>query len=152
MTRFKIQYPPGLCSMAALSLAFNARYDEILILLKGITRRPEAGITTQQLRRAISYGCYIYNCVARAIVWRGKLSQFVQEYPRGRYIINCAGHVTFISDGIVFDKRKTDYDVYGAWMIYNNSKGIKINQKTAESRFKKNLNRLPKKLETTEFF
>lgn len=152
MKRFTIQYPPGLCAMAALSIAFNARYDEILILLKELVRRPETGITTRQLRRAIEYACFIYDHAANAIIWRGKLSKFVREYPRGRYIVNCSGHVTFVSDGIVFDKRSEDYNVYGAWMIYNNSKGIKINQKRPKNRFKKILNRRPKKLETTEFF
>jgi len=108
----KIQYRTGECSTVALAQFFNTTRYDIMVMLRVLTERPEQGIDTKTLNKAIKYGSFIYGVKVSKFLWRGSITKFVPAYSNGTYLLNCAGHITLVVDGVVYAKNRADYQVY----------------------------------------
>lgn len=116
----RVQYTTGECSAVALATFFNTTRRDIMVMLSVLARNPEHGIDTITLNKAMKYGEFIYGIKASKFLWRGSISNFIVLYPTGTYLLNCAGHITIVVDGIVYAKNRADYQVYSVFKLAQN--------------------------------
>ncbi len=118
------------CVKRALSLAFNIDYKYIKILLNRLNRE----IKGKGFNDPKTYEKFIADRRGIKISFpaeKGKPRMngftFTKGYPKGRYILRMAGHLSTCIDGVVYDIFDCRHKcVYKAWKIeFENVEGIK---------------------------
>jgi hypothetical protein len=120
----------GDCQVRALCTASSMSYPQaynLLYKVQGEMRTPGFRLELYLQHKPDIFG------VARYLPFpavkgqrRMTAAQFVQRYPKGRFVLNLARHVTAVVDGTVLDTWDcTRKCVYGAWELREAKQSVK---------------------------
>jgi hypothetical protein len=113
----QLDHRKGLCALYSMSLAFNTPLDEMQQLFEVVVQTPKSGCTLDEIKEAIKYSEAIYKRSTCKVKWRGKLFDFIQQYPEGTWLVNCNDHLGLVFNGVIFGSKLKNYNVYGAWQM-----------------------------------
>lgn len=110
------------CTVRAIAISTNSKYDEIYDLLKDAGRKCSRGFhITKWLPKQIINN-FKFTWIAFPAVKNEKRinpSSFSKKYQEGIYIIRTAKHVSVFKDGIHYDafEIRPDRCIYGCWKL-----------------------------------
>ena len=91
------------CVVRAYALAFGKPYDEAFDLLAKMGRKPNTGTDRKTWQRLFGFKAERKSFPAVAGQKRMNLERFAKENPKGTFVVQMAGHLTFVRDGVVID-------------------------------------------------
>lgn len=109
------------CVIRAISRATNTPYDQIYDDFKSMGRKCGSGTPRPMWKDYIKEDTTKLSFPAIKGQKRMNLPKFLVDYPKGGYIIQFAGHLSTVIDGVCFDLyRPADHRcIYAAYKINN---------------------------------
>lgn len=86
------------CTVRAISLAEQKSWDKTYEELSYIAQRE--GVILDDVNFIEDYLDKSYKRIPH---YSKTISEFLEEYPRGRYLITMRGHITTVIDGVLYD-------------------------------------------------
>lgn len=113
----------GDCTVRAIALTCGMAYDDAYDMLKKAGRKASQGFDINSFirrRKLINNKRLIWTSYP-AVKGKKRMNtrQFIEEHPRGTYILSQANHVSVVINGINYDLFESwERCVYGVWKIY----------------------------------
>ena len=101
------------CALRALCAVSGASYDAVWAQFKSLGRRKGCATYVRCMKEAIKERQLLQwgsAPVMRAVCLSGTLAKFIQNYPRGRYLVWVSGHFVAVIDGHCWDFPGQDWD------------------------------------------
>lgn len=106
------------CVIRAIAIAEERPYDQIFDTFSDGGRKNNTG-TPKKLWKLYLHAFQRIAFPARAGLARVNLARFTEENPKGRYVLQMAGHLTACIDGVIHDTEppRESGCVYACWKI-----------------------------------
>lgn len=93
------------CALTAISTAFKIPEEHTFRIFKQLGRKRHEGCTNAQVRKAVEI---VSAAKGKFVNYKSEknnpsLDTLVKKLKRGRYLINCSNHLTYLKDGILYD-------------------------------------------------
>lgn len=113
------------CVVRALALAFETDYDSMYDTMAELGRKSGRGTDKELWQRYLYPRAEKKSFPAIAGKKRMNLKTFVEKNPNGSFVVQMAGHVTFVRDGVVMDDSppREMGCVYASWQVFNTTPG-----------------------------
>jgi hypothetical protein len=112
------------CVIRAISIVAYESYDKIYDELAFLGRKSGSGTKKEIWKELLNSKSFNFTKISFPAITgqaRMNLANFCELYPQGRYVIQMAGHLTAVIDGIIMDDFKPIETkcVYCAWKNSN---------------------------------
>jgi hypothetical protein len=99
------------CALTAIGKAFNIKEDSIYRIFKQLGRKRNEGCTIQQIKNVIEICAALRNKHLYYVSEKNNpsLDTLAKKLKEGKYLVNCAGHLTYLKNGVYYD----DYIYFG---------------------------------------
>jgi len=104
------------CTVIAIALAGNIKYEDAHEALKLCGRKDKHGIV---VKKVIQKACKILNLEAKQVKRHGTISKFIRQFPNGNFFCTERGHAFTVIDGTVHNEDNLNRHLDGAWLISN---------------------------------
>jgi hypothetical protein len=93
------------CVLTAISTAFRIDPDNAYRIFKQLGRKKHDGCTNAQVRKAIEIVSASKNKYVTYTSQKNNpsLDTLAKKLKKGKYLVNCVNHITYLKDGIYFD-------------------------------------------------